>query len=112
LRQILESYQVSFERTKTWKESGDPDKEAKLDRIEEVITNHLDRTFAFDEFGPLAIHPIGGYCWATRNKPHRLRANAHEHCGTSAVAPSTVGSVVPRLLLGRRRPDVGGGAPT
>lgn len=38
LRQILEDKGVTFQRTKTWKESNDPDKEAKLDRIEEVIT--------------------------------------------------------------------------
>jgi len=86
LRQILDSHQVSFERTKTWKKSGDPDKEANLDRIEEVIINHPDRTFAFDEFGPLAVHPIGGCCWATQNKSQRLRANDHKHCGTGTVA--------------------------
>ncbi len=81
LRQILEDHEVTFQRTKTWKESNDPDKEAKLDRIEEVITNHPDRVFAFDEFGPLAIHPIGGCCWAARKKPQRLRANYHKNCG-------------------------------
>jgi transposase len=81
LRQILERHGVTFQRTKTWKESNDPDKEAKLDRIEEVIVGFPDRTFAFDEFGPLAIHPIGGCCWAARKKPQRLRANYHKHCG-------------------------------
>ena len=81
LRQILESHEVTFQRTKTWKESNDPDKEAKLDRIEEVIMNHPDRTFAFDEFGPLAIHPIGGCCWAKVRKPQRNRANYHKTCG-------------------------------
>jgi transposase len=81
LRQILERHEVTFQRTKTWKESNDPDKEAKLDRIEEVIMSYADRTFAFDQFGPLAIHPIGGCCWAARKKPQRLRANYHKHCG-------------------------------
>lgn len=81
LRQILECHQVTFQRTKTWKESNDPDKEAKLDRIEEVIMNFPDRTFAFDEFGPLAVHPIGGCCWAAQKRPQRLRANYHKHCG-------------------------------
>lgn len=81
LRQILEAHEVTFQRTKTWKESNDPDKEAKLDRIEEVITRHPDRVFAFDEFGPLAIHPIGGCCWAAVKKPQRLRANYHKNCG-------------------------------
>ena len=53
----------------------------KLDRIEEVLTKFADRVFAFDEFGPLAIHPIGGCCWAAMKKPQRLRANYHKHCG-------------------------------
>lgn len=80
-RQILDRHGVTFPRTKTWKESNDPDKEAKLDRIEEVIMNFSDRTFAFDEFGPLAIHPIGGCCWAKVRKPQRNRANYPKHCG-------------------------------
>src|SRR5207237_514930 len=29
----------------------------------------------------LAIHPIGGYCWAAKKRPQRLRANYHKHCG-------------------------------
>lgn len=45
---------VTFQRTKTWKESPDPDREAKLDRIEEVLDRFPDRVFAFDKFGPLA----------------------------------------------------------
>ena len=81
LRQILDRHGVTFQRTKTWKESNDPLKEQKLDRIEEVMARCPDRVFAFDEFGPLAIHPIGGCCWAAKNKPQRLRANYHKHCG-------------------------------
>jgi transposase len=38
LRQILHSRGISFQRTRTWKESRDPDKEAKLDRIEYVTS--------------------------------------------------------------------------
>ncbi len=81
LRQILDRHEVSFQRTKTWKEPDDPDKEAKLDRIEEVIMNFPGRTFASDEFGPLATHPVGGCCWAKVRKPQRNRANYHKTCG-------------------------------
>jgi transposase len=81
LRQLLDHHEVTFQRTKTWKESNDAHKEAKLDRIEEVLTKHPDRVFAFDEFGPLAVHPVGGCCWAAKKKPQRLRANYHKHCG-------------------------------
>ena len=81
LRQLLDRHEVTFQKTKTWKQSNDPKKEEKLDRIEEVITKFPTRVFAFDEFGPLAVHPIGGCCWAAVKKPQRLRANYHKHCG-------------------------------
>jgi len=81
LREILDEHKVTFQRTKTWKVSNDPLKEEKLDRIEEVLFGCPDRVFAFDEFGPLAVHPIGGCCWAEKKKPQRLRANYHKHCG-------------------------------
>ncbi len=81
LRQILDDHGITFQRTKTWKESNDANKEEKLDRIEEVLESCPDRVFAFDEFGPLAIHPIAGCCWAAQKKPERLRANYHKRCG-------------------------------
>ena len=74
LRQILAAHDITFQRTRTWKESTDPDYEAKLDRIEEVTTDFLPRCFAFDQFGPLSIRPCHGTCWAARNHPDRLRA--------------------------------------
>ncbi len=81
LRQILDKAGITFQRTKTWKESNDPERDAKLDRIEEVLERFADRCFAFDEFGPLAVHPVGGCCWAARKRPQRLRANFHKTCG-------------------------------
>ena len=81
LRELLAKNNVTFQRTKTWKESNDPERDAKLDRIEHVMEHDLDRCFAFDEFGPLAIHPIGGCCWAAKKTPQRLRANYHKRCG-------------------------------
>jgi hypothetical protein len=36
---------MSFQRTRTWKESADPDKDAKLDRIERVTSRFPDRCF-------------------------------------------------------------------
>ena len=78
LRQILAANKVTFQRTKTWKESNDPDRDAKLDRIEFVLEHHPDRTFAFDEFGPLNIRPVGGQCWAPVKKPQRQPANYHK----------------------------------
>jgi transposase len=78
LRQLLVDNEITFQRTKTWKESNDPDRDAKLDRIEHVLEDHPDRTFAFDEFGPLTIRPVGGSCWALKKRPQRQPANYHK----------------------------------
>ena len=82
LRQILIAEGITFQRTKTWKESPDPLKEQKLTRIEHLLEHERDRTFAFDEFGPLTIKPVGGSAWAPRGKPQRLRANYHKPHGS------------------------------
>lgn len=82
LRQVLAEEDITFQRTKTWKESPDPLKEQKLARIEEVLEHHRDRAFAFDEFGPLAIKPESGSCWSQKSKPQRLPANYHKTHGT------------------------------
>jgi transposase len=74
LRQILHNKNVTLQRTRTWKESTDPDKDAKLDRIEEVTSRFPDRCFAFDQFGPLSIRPCHGSTWSPESKPTRLPA--------------------------------------
>ena len=81
LRQILHARGISFQRTRTWKESTDPDRDAKLDRIEYVTSAYPDRCFAFDQFGPLSIRPCHGACWAPRKHPARLRATYHRTHG-------------------------------
>src|SRR5712691_1245969 len=81
LRQILHERGISFQRTRTWKESADPDRDAKLDRIEYVTSHYPDRCFAFDQFGPLSIRPCHGACWAPRKRPARLRATYHRTHG-------------------------------
>ncbi len=81
LRQILHERGISFQRTRTWKESTDPDRDAKLDRIEHVTSAYPDRCFAFDQFGPLSIRPCHGACWARRKHPVRLRATYHRTHG-------------------------------
>ena len=81
LRQVLHARGISFQRTRTWKESCDPDRDAKLDRIEYVTSHYPDRCFAFDQFGPLSIRPCHGTCWAPRKHPVRLRATYHRTHG-------------------------------
>jgi|SRR5579859_3292677 len=81
LRQILHARGISFQRTRTWKESADPDRDAKLDRIEYVTGQYPDRCFAFDQFGPLSIRPVRGSAWAERKRPVRLPATYHRTHG-------------------------------
>jgi hypothetical protein len=57
LRQLLHHHQISFQRTRTWKESRDP-----------------ERCYAFDQFGPLSIRPHHARAWAACNHPERLPA--------------------------------------
>lgn len=83
LRMLLRRRGITFQRTKTWKESADPDYDAKLDRIDCVLQHHADRTFAFDEFGPLGIRPTGGACWAARGEPDRVPATYHRTHGVT-----------------------------
>jgi hypothetical protein len=89
LRQILAEEEITFQRTKTWKESPDPLREEKLARIEWLLEHERETTFAFDEFGPLAIKPEGGSCWASKPRPQRLRANYHKPHGTKQLSPGT-----------------------
>jgi transposase len=42
LRQLLHHHGISFQRTRTWKQTTDPDADAKLDRIEEVTGRFPD----------------------------------------------------------------------
>lgn len=42
-----------------------------------------DRTFAFDEFGPLGIRPTAGSCWAEQSPPDRLPATYHRSHGVT-----------------------------
>ncbi|MDR7279896.1 transposase [Catenuloplanes atrovinosus] len=81
LRQLLHANDVSWQRTRTWKESTDPDFDAKLGRIEHVTNAFPDRCFAFDQFGPLAIRPQQGARWALAGEPGRLPATYHRTHG-------------------------------
>ncbi|MFT9474504.1 IS630 family transposase [Streptomyces sp. 11-1-2] len=83
LRCLLRRRGITFQRTKTWKESPDPERDAKLDRIEHVLEHFPDRVFAFDEFGPLGIRPTAGSCWAKQGSPDRLPATYHRTQGVT-----------------------------
>ncbi len=72
----------------TWKEFPSSVRDAKLDRIEEVLDSFPDRGFAFDEFGPLWIRPTVGSGWVIRKHADRVPTTYHRthRCVTSTAA--------------------------
>lgn len=61
--------------------SGSTARDAKLDRIEEVLDRFPDRVFACDEFSPLGIRPTTGTGWAPAGHPERHPAACHRTHG-------------------------------
>jgi transposase len=89
LRVLLREEGVSFQVIKTWKQSDDPDFEAKKNRILELyaIADGTARlgdgdpsvVICFDEFGPLNLQPHPGHHWASvsgQGGPRRRRRRA------------------------------------
>jgi hypothetical protein len=81
LRCLLARRDITFQRTKPWKESPGPERDAKFGRIEHVLDRFPDRVSAFDEFGPLGIRPTAGSCWAEQGRPERHPATYHRTHG-------------------------------
>ncbi|GGU11741.1 hypothetical protein GCM10010272_66100 [Streptomyces lateritius] len=84
LRCLLARRDISFQRTKTWKQSPGPDFDAKLDRSEYAINMRPHHTFAFDEFGP-PEHPADRGLLLGRTGTHTDRYLAHPALGGEAV---------------------------
>jgi transposase len=83
LRTLLRAEGVSFQRLKTWKESSDPDFEAKKNRVLEVYAiadgkaepgpGDPDEIICVDEFGPLNLQPHPGRQWACKGGRGHVR---------------------------------------
>ena len=88
LGRVLAEAGLSFQRTRTWKASPDPDYEAKAARVLELQAappadgGHV---IAFDQMGPLSLRPIAGAGWAPLGRPERQRATYHRRHGTRYV---------------------------
>jgi transposase len=81
VRGILRDAGISWQATKTWKGSRDPDFAAKKARIlelyDQAATGQVPgrgRVVCVDEFGPLNLQPRPGHGWFPRGRPARLRA--------------------------------------
>ncbi len=83
LRVLLREAGVRWRRTKTWKESTDPEFWPKYRRIRRLYAQRPagGRRLSIDEFGPLNLQPRHGGGWAKGGKVDRLRATYHRHGG-------------------------------
>jgi transposase len=76
LGRILAAAGLSFQRTRTWKASPDPDYEAKAARVIALYAAPpADAVvISFDQMGPISLRPHPGAGWAQRKRPERQRA--------------------------------------
>ena len=88
LGRVLADAGLSFQRTRTWKASPDPDYEAKAARVlalKAAPPADGGAVIAFDQMGPLSLRPMAGGGWAPRGRPERQRATFHRRHGTRYV---------------------------
>jgi DDE superfamily endonuclease len=87
LGRILAQAGLSFQRTRTWKASPDPDYEAKAARVLALYAAApADAVVAsFDQMGPISLRPTAGAGWAPRKRPERQRATYTRRHGTRSV---------------------------
>lgn len=88
LGRVLAAAGLSFQRTRTWKASPDPDYEAKAARVLELkAARPVDggAVIAFDQMGPISLRPMAGAGWAPLGRPERQRATYHRTMGTRYV---------------------------
>jgi hypothetical protein len=76
LGRLLAEAGLSFQRTRSWKASPDPDYETRAARVLELYrAAPIDGpVISFDQMGPISLKPIQGAGWARRKRPERLRA--------------------------------------
>lgn len=76
LRVISKAAGVSWQSTKTWKSSNDPEFVAKMSRVLDLYDNPPEdgRVICVDEFGPLNLLPRAGRGWFAAGRPKPVRA--------------------------------------
>jgi transposase len=88
LGRVLAAAGLSFQRTRTWKASPDPDYEPKAARILGLRASPPPdggHVIAFDQMGPISLRPTAGAGWAPHGRPERQRATYHTRHGTRYV---------------------------
>jgi transposase len=83
LWRLLDQAGLSFQRTRSWKASPDPDYETKAARVLELYqaAPFDGPVISFDQMGPISLKPTQGAGWAPRKRPERLRATYNRKHG-------------------------------
>jgi transposase len=83
LGRILAAAGLSFQRTRSWKASPDPDYEAKAARVISLCKRlpKNSAVISFDQMGPISLRPTHGAGWAPKGRPERLRATFNRRSG-------------------------------
>jgi transposase len=83
LGRILARAGLSFQRTRSWKASPDPDYEAKAARVLALYRRQPADgvVISFDEMGPVSLRPHQGRGWARRRRSERQRATYSRRSG-------------------------------
>jgi len=83
LARILARNGISLQRTRSWKQSPDPDYEAKATRVLALYREQPKNgvVISFDEKGPESLCPKHGRGWARRGRPERHRATYNRRQG-------------------------------
>ncbi len=84
LRALLNEAGLSFQRTRSWKWSPDPEFKAKAERVLGLYRQAPDDgpVVCFDEMGPIQLIPHHGAGWAPTGRPERHRATYNRRGGT------------------------------
>jgi hypothetical protein len=88
LGRVLADAGLSFQRTRTWKASPDPDYETKAARVLELRAAPPPdggAVIAFDQMGPISLRPMAGAGWARKGRPERQRATYNRRHGVRYV---------------------------
>lgn len=80
---------MNFQRTKTWKESNDPAKEAKLDRIEEILDRWPSGCSRSTSSGPWPCIPTRDAAGQPRAAPSACGPTTARHAGCGSSTPAT-----------------------
>jgi transposase len=87
LQRLLREAGLSFQRTRSWKASPDPDYATKAERVLSLYERPPSGAvvISFDQMGPISLRPTHGAGWAPLGRPERHRATFNRRHGTRYV---------------------------